>query len=208
MLKFTILIPLFNLIPFILSSNKLFRFKSTKGNLFSLYLSLNAVFGIICFIYALLGKNNHWCYNCLQIAIFINLILIFNVEYKLKFFLFTATILTIILVANTYTQDFYKFNQINFNIIFTIIGLLSGFQIKNLILNSDDFNFNKYEFWMYSGFFIFSFSAIFPNLFFSVESHKKSYFLFVFYYIYQVLLHLIVNLFFAKSVILIKKNEK
>ena len=207
MLKFTILIPLLNLLPFIIGPNCLINSKNMKGKLFGLYLSLNAAIGIICFIYALFGKNNHCFYNFFQIAVFLILILIFNVDYKSRIFLISSLFVAAILVGNTFLLGIDKFNQLNFNIILIVVGIISGIRIKQLIIDSNEFNFKDFEFWMLGGFFVFSFGLIFPNCFFSVESHKKSYFLFVFYYGYQVFINLIVNLLFLKSVSLFKKYE-
>lgn len=207
MLKFAFLIPLLNLIPVFTGLNVFLRLKSNKSILFSYYLIITATCGMICLFLALNGKNNHWCYNCLQIIIFILAGLIFYVEFQKKLILYITICVTLFLIVNTFIVGFCNFNQLNFNIIFTSFGIISGVCIKNYMLKSIKEKYDKYSFWMYCGFFVFSFGTIFPNLFFSIVLNKTSELIFVFYSIYQFVLNLIVNLIFVKSVNLIKNDK-
>ncbi len=205
--KYAYLIPFLNLIPFFAGFNILFNFKNVKAKLFSAYLIVTAICGLICFYLAMINGNNHWCYNIYQIIVFILLALIFDIEFQKKVFFKISVLVSIFLIYNTYATGLFIFNQINFNIIFTCIGTVSGVCIKNIVVNSFEKEFNESDFWMYGGFFIFSFGNLFLDLFFTIVTHKTNYSILHFYAIYQIVLNVIVNLIFFKVVLLLKKNE-
>ena len=79
--KYAYLIPFLNLIPFFAGFNILFNFKNVKAKLFSAYLIVTAICGLICFYIAMIDGNNHWCYNSLQIIVLILLALLVQ-KYK------------------------------------------------------------------------------------------------------------------------------
>lgn len=205
MLKFAFLIPLLNIFPVFTGLNVFLRLKSNKSLFFSYYLIITAICGMICLFLALNGKNNHWCYNCLQIIIFVLAGLIFYVEFQKRLILYITICVTLFLIVNTFIVGFCNFNQINFNMIFTLVGIMSASFLKDFMLKAIEPQINEFEFWMYSGFFIFSFGSLFFNLFF----HKipTNDFLLKFYTIYQFLLNLITNFFFTKATLLLKHHE-
>jgi hypothetical protein len=205
--KYAYLIPFLNLIPFFAGFNILFNFKNVKAKLFGAYLIVTAICGLICFYIAMINGNNHWCYNLYQIIVFILLALIFDIEFQKKVFFKISVLMSIFLIYNTYATGLFIFNQINFNIIFTCIGILSGVCIKKVVFNTAEPEFKEFDFWMYGGFFIFSFGSLFLNLFLTIVTHKTNYSILHFYAIYQIVLNVIVNLIFFKVVRLLKKNE-
>lgn len=204
-LKYAFIIPFVNLLPFIFGWKNLIHEKGKKGKLFSSYLITTAVCGIICIILWAFEKNNQWCYNCLQIILFNIIGAIFKIEIKNNFILPFVFITTFFLILNTFYQGFYNFNQTNFNIIFTTIGLMSASFLKDFMLNAIDPKISEFEFWMYCGFFIFSFGSLFFNLYF--HKIQTNHFLLKFYTIYQFLLNLITNIFFTKATLLLKHHE-
>lgn len=205
--KYAFLIPLLNLIPFFAGFNFLFSLKSTKAKLFSAYLFLSAICGLICLFVGLIGFNNHWCYNWFQVIVFVLLALIFDIEFQKKFFFKISILVSVFLIYYMYSIGIFIFNQIIFNIIYTCIGVLSGICIKKMVLNTAETEYKEVDFWIYGGFFIFSFGSIFLDLFLTIITHKANNIILHFYAIYQIVLNLIVNLIFFKVVRLLKKNE-
>jgi hypothetical protein len=205
--KYAYLIPLLNLIPFFAGFNILFNLKDTKAKLFSAYLFLAAICGLICLSAGLFHFNNHWCYNWFQVIVFVLLALIFDVEFQKKIFFKISVIVSVFLIYYMYSIGIFMFNQIDFDIIYTFIGVVSGICIKKMVLNTAETEYKEVYFWMYSGFFIFSFGSLFLDLFFTIVTHKTNNLILHFYAIYQIVLNLIVNLIFFKVVRLLKKNE-
>lgn len=204
-LKYAFVIPLLNLIPFVFGWKNLMYKKDKKGKLFSSYLITSAICGLTCILLWAFGKNNQWCYNCLQIILFIIISYIFRIELKKNLISLFAYFTTFLLIFNTFYQGFYNFNQINFNIIFTLVGIMSASFLKDFMLNAIEPQINEFEFWMYSGFFVFSFGSLFFNLFF--HKIQTNDFLLKFYTIYQFFLNVITNFFFTKATLLLKHHE-
>jgi hypothetical protein len=205
--KYAYLIPFLNLIPFFAGFNFLFSLKSTKAKLFSAYLFLTVICGLICLFLGLIGDNNHWCYNWFQVITFVLLALIFDVEFQKRIFFKISVLVSVFLIYNMYSIGIFMFNQIDFDIIYTFIGVVSGICIKKMVLNTAETEYKEVDFWMYSGFFIISFGGLFLNLFFSLILDKSNHFVWMFYMNYHFILNVIVNLMFFKVVRLLKKNE-
>lgn len=203
-LKYAFIIPFLNLIPLIIGGKKLIQLKNKKAQLFNTYLISTAICGLTCIALWHIGISNLWCYNCLQILIFIVLSVIFHIEFRNKLIIVVSTLTTAFLIIHTYTSGFFNFNQVNFNIIFTLIGFMSALSLKEIALNAIETKIKEYDFWMHGGFFVFSFGSLFLNLFF--HNTYTNDFILKFYTLYQFTLNLIVNIIFTKSILLLKNH--
>lgn len=203
-LKFAFITPFLNLIPLIIGGINQINLKSKKARLFNLYLISTAICGLLCVALWYIGKSNLWCYNCLQILIFIVLSVIFHIEFKNRLIIVVSTLTAVFLIINTYTHGFFNFNQINFNIVFTLIGVMSALSLKEAALNAIEPKIKEYDFWMHGGFFVFSFGSLFLNLFF--RNTYTNDFILKFYTLYQFTLNLIVNIIFTNSISLLKSH--
>ncbi len=203
-LKFAFLIPFLNLIPLTIGGINWITFKSKKAKLFKFYLNSTAICGLFCIALGHIGKSNLWCYNCLQILIFIVLSVIFHIEFRNRLIIVVSSLTTVFLIINTNTHGFFNFNQVNFNIAFTFIGFMSALCLKEAALNAIEPKIKEYDFWMHGGFFVFSFGSLFLNLFF--RNTYTNDFILKFYILYQFTLNLIVNIIFTKSISLLKSH--
>lgn len=204
-LEYAFIIPFLNLIPLIIGGRNQINLKSKKAKLFHLYLISTAICGLFCIVLWYIGKSNQWCYNCLQILIFIILSKIFYIEFINKMIIVVSTLTTVFLIINTNTNGFFNFNQVNFNIVFTLIGFMSALSLKKAALNAIEPKIKEFDFWMHGGFFVFSFGSLYLNLFF--RNTYTNDFILKFYTLYQFTVNLIVNIIFTKSILLLKSHE-
>ena len=203
--KYAFIIPFLNLLPIIFGWKNLILKKNKIGNLFSYYLITTAICGLICVLLWAYEKNNQWCYNCLQIILFLITSAIFKIEFKNNLISIYSIFITVFLIFNTFFQGFYNFNQINFNIVFTLLGVMSASCLMDFMLKVVESEYSEFKFWMYCGFFTFSFGSLLFNLFF--HKIQTNDFLLKFYTIYQFSLNLIANFFFTKATALLRRHE-